>query len=108
VESILQPFKPNEPGRELKVPNGNWKIKDVIRILGEIQGVQYNSQYLSPSVAREDQEKYRQDGNTGMELLSNLKALFGSPLGKIPGPWDNNKFDFTPLTLEEMFTSFQN
>lgn len=108
VESILMPFEPNESVRELRVPNGNWKIKDAIKLLGEIQGVQYTSHYLPVSVAREEQEKYRQEGNTDMELLSSLKAGLGSPFIKVPGPWDNNKFDFTPLTLEEMFRSFQN
>ena len=105
---MLLPFEPSESVRELRVPNGNWKIKDAIKLLGEIQGVQYSSQYLPASVAREEQEKDRQEGGTDMELISSLKAGLSSPLVKDPGHWDNNKFDFTPLTLGEMFRSFQN
>jgi len=107
VESILLPFEAGQSERQLRVPNGNWKIKDAIRILGEVQKAKYTENYIPVSVARELQEKYRQEGNTHMELLSGLSALFGSPLCKVPGPWDNEKFDFTPLTLKEMFESFQ-
>jgi hypothetical protein len=108
VESILLPFEAGQFERQLRVPNGNWKIKDAIRILGEAQGVEYTATYSPIGVAREQQEKYRLEGNTGMELLMSLKALFGSPYCKVLGPLDNDKFDFTPLTLEEMFDSFQN
>jgi hypothetical protein len=92
----------------LRVPNGNWKIKDAVKILGEVQGVEYSSSYHPVQVARAKQEKYRQEGNTPMELLSGLRALFGNPLCKVLEPWDIDKFDFTPLTLEEMFRGFQN
>jgi hypothetical protein len=108
VESIFLPFEAGQSERELRIPNGNWKIKDAIKILGDVQKVEYTSSYSPISVAREQEEKYRLEGNTGMELLMSLKSLFGSPLCKVPGPWDNEKFDFTPLTLEEMFITFQN
>lgn len=73
VESILMPFD-GQSERQLRVPNGNWKIKDAIRILGEVQGVEYTSTYLPINDAREQQEKYRQEGNTDMELLMSLKS----------------------------------
>lgn len=82
-------------------------MKDVIKILGEVQKVKYTEEYVPVSVARELQEKYRQEGNSQLELLFGIRALSASALCKVPGPWDNGKFDFTPLTLKEMFQSFQ-
>ena len=108
VEQILIPFEEGQSERQLRVPNGNWTIKNAIEILGKVQGVEYTSTYLPIQVAREQQEKYRQEGNTDMELLMGLRAGFGSTFCKVPEPWDNDKFDFIPLTLEEMFRSFQN
>ena len=107
MEGIFLPFEAGQSERELRVPNGNWTIKDALRILGEVQKVDYTANYIPVTVAREQQEKYRQEGNTDMELLMSLRALFASPLCKVPGPWDNGKFDFTPLTLKEMFASYQ-
>ena len=82
-------------------------MKDAIKILGEVQNVKYTAKYFPVSAARELQEKYRQEGNVQLELLFGLKAVFASPLCKVPGPWDNERFDFTPLTLRELFESFQ-
>ena len=92
MESIFLQFEAGQSERQLRIPNGNWKIKEALRILGEVQKVEYTATYTPISVAREQQENYRQEGNTGMELLMRLKALFGSPLCKAPKPWDNGKF----------------
>lgn len=108
VEQILMPFDHGQSERQLRVPNGNWKIKDAIKLLGEVQGVEYTSTYHPVKLAREQQEKYHQEGNTPMELLWGLRALFGSPFCTVPEPWDNEKFDFKPLALEEIFKGFQN
>jgi hypothetical protein len=107
VESILVPLEQGHTERQLRVPNGNWKIKDAIKLLGEVQGAEYTSNCFSIEEARDLQEKYRQNGEAGKELLMSLKALFASPYAAVPKPWDNDKFSFTPLTLEQIFKSFQ-
>ncbi|KAK9320862.1 hypothetical protein V1517DRAFT_340361 [Lipomyces orientalis] len=106
VESILIPLEPGKQERTLRVPNGNWKVKDAIKILGEIEGVQYACNIKPLKEARELQEKSRQSGDTSEELAFSLKALFGTPYATVPKPWDNDKFSFAPMTLKEMFKSF--
>ncbi|KAK9311567.1 NmrA-like family-domain-containing protein [Lipomyces starkeyi] len=106
VESILIPLPPSKQERSLRVPNGNWKVKDAIKILGEVQGLQYTCNIKPLNEARELQEKSRQSGDTGEELAFSLKALFGTPYATVPEPWDNSKFSFTPMTLQEMLMSF--
>ncbi|KAK9234212.1 hypothetical protein V1525DRAFT_74211 [Lipomyces kononenkoae] len=106
VESILIPFEPGQHERTLKVPNGNWMVKDAIKLLGEVQGVQYTVNVNPLDEARQLQEKSRLSGDTTGELAFSLKSLFGATYAAVPNPWDNDKFSFTPMTLKEMFVSF--
>jgi hypothetical protein len=101
------PLDPGQSERVLRIPNENWKIKDATELLGRVEGVEYKIKYLPLSVARDLQEKYRQSGDTSNELYTSLKVVFGSPFAVVPKPWDNDKFPFTPLTLEQIFRSFQ-
>ena len=101
------PLEQGRTERQLRVPYGNWKIKDVIKTLGEVQGVEYTSTYGSVNEARVLQEKYRQNGETHMELMMSLKALLAGPYCIVPKPWDNDKFSFTPMALEQMYKNFQ-
>jgi hypothetical protein len=90
----------------LRVPNGNWKVKDAIKILGEIQGIDYKCNIRAQHEPRELQQKASQSGDTGQELAFSLKSLFETPFAAVPKPWDNGKFTFAPMTLKEMFISF--
>ncbi|KAK9366243.1 hypothetical protein V1509DRAFT_299084 [Lipomyces kononenkoae] len=106
VESILIPFEAGQQERTLKVPNGNWKVKDAIKLLGEVQGVPYTVINKPLDEARQLQEEARQRGDTFQELGFSLKSLFGTPYAAVPKPWDNDKFSFTQMTLKDMFVSF--
>jgi hypothetical protein len=75
-------------------------------MLGHSWGIEYTSAYLPVGEAQEQEAKYHQSGNTKMEYLMNVEALYGSPLCNVPNR-NTDKFDFTPMTLEEIFISFQ-
>ncbi len=107
VASIFLPFNANQSSRELRIPNGNWKLIDAVKILGEVRGVEYRTIHGSVEEAKRLQEHYAKTGEVGKELIENQKVQAGRADVAIPKPWDNHLFDGKRLGLREMFESIE-
>lgn len=86
----------------MKVPNGNYTVRELVKVLSELGGTQYEIHLFPLSEARKRQESARLAGSTDLELAFSLKALFSSPFVVVPKPWQNDMFTFKPRNLVEM------
>ncbi|RAO70207.1 uncharacterized protein BHQ10_006219 [Talaromyces amestolkiae] len=102
VESILLPVETGITERTLKVPNGNYTVRELVKIVSELDGTQYETHIFPVNEARKQQELARLAGSTDRELAFSLKALFSSPFVVVPKPWQNDMFAFKPKNLVEM------
>lgn len=102
VDSILLPFEAGMTERTLRVPNGNYTVREFIEVLSDLDNTQYETHVFSVSDARKQQESARLAGSTDLELAFSLKSLFSSPFMVVPKPWQNGIFKFKPKNLTEM------
>ena len=86
----------------MKVPNGNYTVRELVKVLSELDGTQYASRVFPVSEARKQQESARLAGSTDLELAFSLKSLFSGPFVVVPKPWQNDIFTFKPKNLVEM------
>ncbi|KAJ7476122.1 hypothetical protein FB451DRAFT_267629 [Mycena latifolia] len=101
VESVLLPLEPGQSCRELRVAGDTLTWAALMDLLGEVQGVRYETTYLDPREAAEKEEEARVAGDPESELLWSSKALMANGTAFIPGPFDNTRFSFTPETAKE-------
>ncbi|KAJ7759460.1 hypothetical protein DFH07DRAFT_919061 [Mycena maculata] len=101
VDSILLPFPADQSCREIRVRGDHMTWTQVIAVLEEIQGVKYKMTFIDLQEAAKKQEKARKCGDEVEEIMWAGRTL--GPFGKVtvPGPLDNDKFEFTPETLKE-------
>ncbi|KAJ5128080.1 hypothetical protein N7448_008859 [Penicillium atrosanguineum] len=102
VDSIFLPFESGTTERTIKVPNGNYTIREIVEVLNDIDGTQYETRVFPVSDARKEQELARLAKSNDLELAFSLKALFSSPYAVVPKPWQNDMFPFKPKGLVEM------
>ncbi|KAJ7738358.1 hypothetical protein B0H16DRAFT_1761481 [Mycena metata] len=102
VGSILIPFDGGKQIREFRVP-GQARVtwEELVKLLGEAQGVEYKLAYLDPREAAAKQEQARKEGNEEEEVFWAGKAVMLNGSGLIPEPLDNLKFSFTPESAKE-------
>ncbi|KAJ6449797.1 hypothetical protein C8R45DRAFT_123869 [Mycena sanguinolenta] len=102
VESILLPFPAGKSRRDIRVRGDHVTWKQLIALLEEVQGVKYQVTYIDPKEAAKKQEAARQRGDESEELKWAARWQLG-PSGRVTvtGPLDNDKFGFTPETLNE-------
>lgn len=86
----------------MKVPNGNYTVREFIKVLSELDGAQYETHIFPVSEARKRQESARLAGSTDLELAFSLKAVLSNPAVVVPQPWQNDMFTFKPKNLVEM------
>ena len=86
----------------MKVPNGNYTVRELVKVLSELDGTQYETHIFPVNEARKRQESARLAGSTDLELAFSLKALFSSPFVVVPKLWQNDMFAFRPKNLVEM------
>ncbi|KZF25654.1 NAD(P)-binding protein [Xylona heveae TC161] len=101
VESVLLPFENDEAERQLRVIGQNVSHAELLDILEEIQGSKYDRTYLPLAEAAEKQDESRKKGDEASVLYWSLRQLQGSGNGRVPGPWDNDKFSFKPESARE-------
>ncbi|KAH7310702.1 NmrA-like family-domain-containing protein [Stachybotrys elegans] len=102
IESILLPLGGKQE-RKLNVPNGNFKIEEVIETLGQVQGINYTPVYKPPQETVDEEERQRKGGNVGLELLASVRRIIGQPQSAVPKPWNHDDFQFSPIGLKAMF-----
>ena len=86
----------------MKVPNGNYTVRELLKVLSELEGTQYETHIFPVTEARKRQESARLAGSTDLELAFSLKSLFSGPFVVVPKPWQNDMFAFKPKSLAEM------
>ncbi|KAJ6560951.1 hypothetical protein B0H10DRAFT_1966755 [Mycena sp. CBHHK59/15] len=101
VESVLIPFDPNQNARQFRVPGDRVTWEQLIRDLGDIQGVKYKLMYLDPREAGVKQEEARKNKDEEAEVFWVGKAIMLNGSGVIPDPLDTVKFSFTLETAKE-------
>lgn len=105
VESIFLPRSSQE--RKLKIPAGRYSWKDIVATIEKIQGVKYTCNIHPRQVAIDGQKRCAEKGDVDGELAWSLKSLLGDTNAvAVPEPWDNDKFSFKPMTLEEAVVKF--
>ncbi|GKZ34365.1 hypothetical protein AbraIFM66950_004596 [Aspergillus brasiliensis] len=102
VDSILLPVEAGITERTLKVPNGNYTVRELVKVLSELDGTQYETRVFPVGEARKQQESARLAGSTDLELAFSLKSLFSGPFVVVPKPWQNDMFTFKQKNLVEM------
>ncbi|KAJ7140764.1 hypothetical protein C8R44DRAFT_827641 [Mycena epipterygia] len=103
VESVLLPLEAGQSQRELRVVGDALTWAELMQLLGEAQGVVYETTYLDPQEAAEKEEAARLAGDVEGELYWSGKAMFSNGVAFVPGPYDNARFSFTPETARETF-----
>jgi hypothetical protein len=106
VESIFLPRSPPQE-RILRVPGGSYAWKDVVATIEKVQGVKYACTYFPLQDAIDAQKACAEKGDVDGELAFSLKSLIGDINAvSVPKPWDNDKFSFKPMPLEEAVKNF--
>ncbi|KAJ6556033.1 hypothetical protein B0H19DRAFT_1029153 [Mycena capillaripes] len=103
VESVLLPLEHGQSCRELKVSADTLTWDALMGLLEEVQGVKYETTYLDPREAAEKEEEARVAGDVEAELFWSGKTLFATGVGHVQGPFDNERFSFTPEKPKETF-----
>jgi hypothetical protein len=103
VLSTLLPFSPRQQKREIRVVGERTTFQGLIDVLGEIEGEKYKTTYLPVTEALVEQEKARKAEDEEGEMGWSLRTLGASGFGIVPGPLDNEKFDFKPESVRETF-----
>ncbi|KAJ7472617.1 hypothetical protein FB451DRAFT_1089490 [Mycena latifolia] len=101
VDSILLPFPAGQSGREIRVRGDHMTWAQLIALLEEVQDVKYKVTFIDPKEAAKKQEEARQRGDEEEEIAWAGRTLVPTGMVRVPGPWDNDKFGFTPETLKE-------
>lgn len=110
VTSLLIPFEPTKGSSErtLRVQGSSSTFQALVNALSTARGVEYETQYLDPEEAKEKEELARLAGNEEEDMGWSIRPLIASGFrvadghGEVKG-LDNDRFDFTPETLEETF-----
>ncbi|KAJ7433983.1 hypothetical protein FB451DRAFT_1470358 [Mycena latifolia] len=100
VDSIL-PFPADQPCREIRVRGDHVTWTQLISLLEEVQGVQYQVTVIDPEEAAKKQEEARRRGDEVGEMMWASRVCGAAGKVTVPGPLDNDKFGFTPETLKE-------
>ncbi|KAI5456649.1 hypothetical protein BGZ63DRAFT_517418 [Mariannaea sp. PMI_226] len=103
VESVLLPLEPGSQRRDIRVTGDRTTWGQLIKDLGQAQGVEYQSSYLDPADAAVKQEEARKRGDEEAELMWSVKPLAASGNGIVPGKLDNDRFSFRPESARETF-----
>ena len=102
--SILLPFEDQEQQkRVIRVVGDHTTFQGLIDILGEVEGQKYQTTYLSADEALVEQERARKAENEEAELAWSLRTLGAGGYAIVPGPLDNDRFDFRPESAQETF-----
>ncbi|KAJ7091717.1 hypothetical protein C8R43DRAFT_964714 [Mycena crocata] len=101
VESVLLPLKPGQSSRELRVAGETLTWAKLMDTLGAVQGVRYTTTYLNVADAAAKQEESRVAGDADSEMVWAGKMVMATGVGRIPGPFDNARFSFTPESAKE-------
>ncbi|KAJ6540867.1 hypothetical protein DFH09DRAFT_991354 [Mycena vulgaris] len=101
VESVLLPLEAGTACRELRVAGDNLTWAELMQLLGEVEGVPYETTYLDTRDAAEKEEAARVAGDTVGEILWSGKTMMPDGGAFMPGPYDNARFSFTPETARE-------
>jgi len=104
VESLLLPFPNQSQQREIRVVGENLTWQAVVDTLGEVQGVRYETTYLSAELAAEKEADARKSGDEEKELTWSVIPFIASGTAIVPGPLDNDKFSFKAETVKDVFT----
>jgi hypothetical protein len=103
VLSTLLPFAPGQQKREIRVVGEHTTFQGLIDVLGEVEGQPYQTTFLPATEALAEQEKARRAEDEEAELAWSLQTLGASGFAIVPGPLDNNRFDFNPESVRETF-----
>ena len=103
VLTTLLPFEEGQQKRDIRVVGEHTTFQGLIDVLGDIEGVIYDSKYLPVEYALEQQEKARNAEDEEGEMYWSSRTLGGSGNALVPGPLDNSKFDFKPETVRQVF-----
>ncbi|KAH8900850.1 NAD(P)-binding protein [Thozetella sp. PMI_491] len=103
VLSILLPFTSGQQKREIRVVGEHTTFQNLIDVLGDVEGVKYQAKYLPASEALAEQEKARKAENEAAEMTWSLRTLGAGGYAIVPGPLDNDSFDFKPESVRETF-----
>ncbi|TAQ86018.1 hypothetical protein B7494_g5677 [Chlorociboria aeruginascens] len=104
VASINLPFQSNQQKREIRVAGEILTREKLISILGEIQGVKYDTQYVPVEELREKEKEAREKGDVEQEMLWSLKGVFANGLGIVEwegGKLDNGLFGWEPVNVRK-------
>jgi hypothetical protein len=101
VLSTLLPFEDKQQKREIRVVGESTTFQRLIDILGEVEGVKYQTTYLPVAEALAEQEKARKAEDEEGEMNWSLRTLGASGSALVPGPLDNERFDFKPESARE-------
>ncbi|KAJ6555940.1 hypothetical protein B0H19DRAFT_137879 [Mycena capillaripes] len=103
VESVLLPLEKGQSCRELRVAAETLTWGAAMGLLGEVQGVKYETMYLDPREAAEKEEAARLAGDAEAEILWSGKTVFATGVAHVPGPFDNGRFSFAPEKPKDTF-----
>lgn len=99
--STLIPIPRMRQKREIRVVGESTAFQTLIDILGDIEGIKYEATYLPVAEALAEQDKARKAEDEQSEMFWSLRTLGASGNATVPGPLDNDRFDFKPESVRE-------
>lgn len=101
--STLLPFASGQQKREIRVIGERTTFQGLIDTLEEVEGQKYHTTYLALDGALAEQEKARKAEDEEAEMTWSFRTLPASGFAVVPGPLDNDRFDFRPESVRETF-----
>jgi hypothetical protein len=103
VLSTLLPIAHMQQKREIRVVGESTTFQTLIDIIGDVEGIKYEATYLPVAEALAEQDKARKAEDEESEMFWSLRTLGASGDATVPGPLDNDRFDFKPESARETF-----